>query len=237
MRCRVHPVDVGESPHLVRLRADLFHLGSRADQVARRRDGDEPCPLRKQAVVLACIKLAARGVDLGEANERARARRGLNPGPNVRIVVQPRHDDFVALSPASRQHLCQAVGERCHVRPEDHTRRLASHEVGDGDSAGLDNVSRPPTGGEGPTYVAEACEIGARDRRDDARRNLGAGSAVKVRVAVGERGITGPDPRYIEGQCRTTPARGRRLPRCSHPGRVRRLRSNSGGTQATVAAR
>ena len=79
VRCRVHAVDVAEGADLVGTRGDRGDVRPGADEIARRRDRDEPGALRQQLLVLSGGKLTARRVDLGPADDRAGTRGGLDP--------------------------------------------------------------------------------------------------------------------------------------------------------------
>ena len=108
-------------------------------------------------------------------------------------MVQPGDDDLVAGRPAGRDRTGEAVGQRGHVRAEHHAVRVAADQVGDRVAGLSDDRVGTVTGRERAALVADAGPVCAGDRLDHAVGYLGAGGAVEVCVAVGERRVPGAD--------------------------------------------
>ena len=180
----VHAVDVGERAGCVSLAGDGGHVGPSTEDIARRRHRHEPGAVRQQVVVLSNRQLTGPQVHLRPPYGDAGALRGLNPRPNVRIVVEAGDDDLVSRRPAGRQGPRQPVGEGRHVRPEDHPGPIAPDEVGDGLAAFVGDGPGPLARRECPAAVGETGGISTRDRLDDAGRQLRPSRTVKVGITI-----------------------------------------------------
>src|ERR1019366_7593133 len=54
---------------------------------------------------------------------------GLHPRPDIGIVIEPADHHFIARGPPGGQGSGKAVGQGCHVRPENDPIRLAAGQV------------------------------------------------------------------------------------------------------------
>ena len=199
MRGGVHAVDVDQRADRVCGRGDGRHVRPGADDVAGRGDRDQPGALGQQVAVLGGRQLSSRCVDFGPAHRGTAARGGLHPGPDVRVVVEPRHDHLVARPPAPGQRLGEPVGEGGHVRAEDDAVRAGAGQVGQGLAAFGHDGAGAPAGGEGAPDVADPGPVGVRDRLDDRRGDLRARGTVQVCVAVAQCRVDRPDALYVKG--------------------------------------
>ena len=200
VRGGVHAVDVTERAHLVRVARDRGHVRPGADRVRRRRHRHQPGPRPHQLGVLPGRELAADQVDLGPADQRADPSGGLDPRPDVGVVVEPGDHDLVVGGPLPRQRLRHPVGELRRARAEHHPLGGAADQVGDRRPGLLDNGIRTVAGGEGAAQVPDPGAVRARDRVDHGDGNLRPRRAVQVCVAVSERRIEGSHGGDVEGQ-------------------------------------
>ena len=117
--------------------------------------------------------------DLGEANLEAEVVRELEPGRDVAVVVEPRHDDLVAglELPADRPR--EREVERGHVRAEDDLLRAAAEERGAGPARLVDERLGHPARLVGPADVGVRLAQVPRDRVDHLVRHLRAARPVE----------------------------------------------------------
>ena len=175
------------------LAGDGGHVGPCTENIARRRHRHEAGAVREQVVVLTNRQLTGPQVHFRPPDDDAGARRGLNPRPNVRIVVEAGDDDLVARRPAGRQGPRQPVGQGRHVGPKDHPGPIAPDEVGDGMATFVGDLPGPLARRKCPADVGETGGVSTRDRLDDAGRKLGPSCTVKVGITVGQRRVLRPD--------------------------------------------
>ena len=95
-------------------------VGPGAEQVGRRGDGDQPGPVGEHVGDVVRGR-ARRSRDRTRPSARSprRAAAAIDPGPDVRVVVEPGHDDLVAWRPARGQRAGEVEGERGHAAAED----------------------------------------------------------------------------------------------------------------------
>ena len=123
----VDGVDPGERSDLMREVGDAGGVDERPDSVRRPREGDDPRPLREQGGEV--VEIQRRVVpDLREHHAHAEVALELEPGRDVAVVVEPRHDYLVAGGelPADRPRKGEVEGG--HVRAEDDLLRSAAEE-------------------------------------------------------------------------------------------------------------
>ncbi len=155
VRGGVHAVHVAQRADRVRGGGDRGHVRPGSDDVARRGHRDQPGALGQQLAVLAGGQLGGGDVHLGPAHRGVAPGGGLHPGPDVRVVVEPGHDHLVARRPVPRQGVGEPVGERGHVRPEDHAIRVTAGQVRDGTPALGHDGAGPVASREGAARVAD----------------------------------------------------------------------------------
>ena len=98
----VHGVDPGERAGLVRELDDARGVDERADGVRGPREGDDARPRRELPCEVVVVERAVL-LDLREADDDAEVALELEPGSDVRVVVEPRDDDLVALAELARR--------------------------------------------------------------------------------------------------------------------------------------
>ena len=129
----VHPVDVTERPGRAGQAVIAGHIRPGPDDVAGRGDRHQPGALGDQhSPNCAAGSSPVAGVDIRPPHRGARPLGRLHPGPHVRVVVEPGHDHLVTRPPVAGQRPGQAVGQRGHVRAENHAVRLAAGQRGNG---------------------------------------------------------------------------------------------------------
>src|SRR5437763_10544646 len=98
--CRVvDAVNVDECADLMRRRSDRGNIRHRSEQVRRRGYRDEPGPVTQLGYDVRNGKLSRLLVERNPAHDGANGVRGDHPGPDVRVVVETRHDDLLARRP------------------------------------------------------------------------------------------------------------------------------------------
>ena len=91
----VDGVRPGERARLVRELGDAPRVDERADRVRRERERDDARPLRE--LRLQVVEVERRVVaQVGEPDDQLEVVRELQPGRDVRVVVEPRDEDLVA---------------------------------------------------------------------------------------------------------------------------------------------
>ena len=113
----VHRVDPGERAHTVREFGDLGHRRDRAHSIRGPRECDDARSLREQRPELVEVEHAL-GVDVAEPDGQIPVVRELEPGRDVRVVIEPRADDLVARVPVPCRGAREREVERRHVRAE-----------------------------------------------------------------------------------------------------------------------
>ena len=124
----VDGVGPGERAGVVRELDDPPDVRQRADRVRRDRERDDARALVQQP--LQVVEVERRVVvDVDEVDGQTLVVRELEPRRHVRVVVELRDDDLVALAPGAAGRPRQRKGERRHVRAEDRLLRRAAQEV------------------------------------------------------------------------------------------------------------
>ena len=115
----VDGVDPGERAHLMRELGDARDVDQRPDRVRGPREGDHARALRKQRGRGGRGRAVHSSSDLGEPDFEAEVVRELEPGRDVPVVVEPRHDDLVAARELPADRAREREVERRHVGAED----------------------------------------------------------------------------------------------------------------------
>ena len=100
-----------------------------AEGVGGEREGDELRAIGQLRVERIEIQRAVVGPDVHPTDGGARITRGEQPRPDVRVVVQPCHDDLVSRPPRPSDRARQMQQQRRRVLAEDHLARVAAKEV------------------------------------------------------------------------------------------------------------
>ncbi len=114
----VDGVDPGERARLVRERGDPGHVADRPDGVRGPGERDDAGLVRELPLQVVEVERAVLA-DVHEADGEAAVLRHRQPGRDVGVVVEPRHEDLVAGAQVlARERAREAEVERRHVRPE-----------------------------------------------------------------------------------------------------------------------
>jgi hypothetical protein len=157
VRRPVDGVDPGERAGLVRELGDLRDLGDRPDGVRGPRVGNDARAVAELPLEVVEVE-GAVVADAGEADDEVAVAGKLEPGRDVRVVVEPRHEDLVAGAPVAGGGAREREVERRHVRAEDDLLRRAAEP-------------------------ARAGEAGVRDERVGRAARLVLAADVRVRLA------------------------------------------------------
>ncbi len=111
---------VGE-PH------DPLDIGGRAHRVRRDREPDDPCPVGEEPCEIVVVDLELFGHP-GDPDDDAEIVGELEPRGDVPVVIERRHDHFVALVQCSREGSREQEVERRHARAERDLFRRAGEE-------------------------------------------------------------------------------------------------------------
>ena len=113
----VHGVGPGERAGLVREVDDPADVRRRADRVRGDRERDDARPLRELRGEIVVVELELVGKP-GVTDDDAEVVRELEPGRDVGVVVELRHDDLVARAQRPRERAREQEVERRHARAE-----------------------------------------------------------------------------------------------------------------------
>ncbi len=193
VRCVLHRIDPAERPGFVRELRDPCDVDDRADRVRRPDARDDAHalvePVREVVVVEAQILRHVHPLDL-----EAAVCGELDPRRHSAVVVEPRHEDPVALAPVARGGARQREVEPGHVGAEDDVVGRAAEEAGSvlacrrEDS--LHALARLVVGSDVRARVAQR----AGDRVADLVGHLrSAGRVEEDEAVVAQRGEAGPD--------------------------------------------
>jgi len=107
-------------------RTDIRHG---AEQVGRRRDGDESGARTDQRPDVVDRQLSRSVVERRPTHGRARVVGRNHPGSDVAVVIEPGHHHLVAWRPRLRERPAHLERERRHAPAEDHTARHRAEEI------------------------------------------------------------------------------------------------------------
>ncbi len=127
----VHAVDVEQRAGGVCSVGDRPHRRLGAEQVRRGGDGDQPCPSGDGGLDGGEVDVGGGGVEVDPAHDHAgRPRPRRTHGPNVGIVIEPGHHDFVAWAPLLGDHPGEVEGELGRTAAVDDPAGGYSEQVG-----------------------------------------------------------------------------------------------------------
>ena len=197
----VRPVVDGVGPRqragAVRELDDARHVRRRADRVRRDRERDHLRPLRQLGFEIVEVEREIV-VHAGEADDDAEILGEREPGRDVRVVVEPRADDLVALAQRARERPREQEVERRHARPERDVVRVAGEEAAGGDAGTLDQLDRAHARLVRRADVRVVLAQVAGDRVDHLVRALRAARPVEERERPVERREARADGRDVE---------------------------------------
>jgi hypothetical protein len=180
---------------------DRSHVGDRAGQVARSRDGHQTGALAYNAVIRFWLEIRRRQLWFDPANGGIDSFGPDQPWTDVRVVVESRNDDFVPCPPGCRQRLRQAEDQARRVRPEDDAVRVHGADQVSYRRACFGHVSVGPDAcGEGAAMIADPRSVGPGGRLDHRVWHLGAGRSVQVGPTVGQSRVVRSDRGDVEGR-------------------------------------
>jgi hypothetical protein len=102
----------------------------RADGVGGEREGDELRAIGQLRIERVEVQRDVVLTNIHPSDGGAGVARREQPGPDVRVVVQPGHDDLVPRSPRPSERARQMQQQRRCVLAEEHLARVAAEEVG-----------------------------------------------------------------------------------------------------------
>ena len=123
----VHCVDPGERARVVRELDDPLHVWRRPDRVRGGREGNHPGlvgQLRLEVVVIETEVIS----DVHEVDDDPDIALDLQPGCDVRVVVEARHEHLVARPQRPRKSACKQEVQRSHALAERNLARVTVHE-------------------------------------------------------------------------------------------------------------
>ena len=126
----MYAVDGDERADRLRPRGQLGGRWHRADGVGGEREGDELRAIGQLRVERVEVQRDVVRTNVDPSDGGAGIARGEQPRPDVRVVVEPGHDDLVARSPRPSERARQVQQQRRRVLAEDHLARVAAEEVG-----------------------------------------------------------------------------------------------------------
>src|SRR5690606_4916823 len=135
-----------------------------ADRVARGGYRNDAGTVSNELLVLVGRQLPGGWVKLGPPHRRAGPRGGLQPRPDVRVVVEPGDDHLIARRPIRGEGTRDQIGQRGRARPEDHAVGYAADEVGHRGAGRRGDLERSAAGLEGRRLVPHRAPGHARDR-------------------------------------------------------------------------
>ena len=147
------------------------------------------------------VQLGGRGVEVHPADDGAGVGRRDHPRSDVGVVIEARHDDFVAGAPLRRQRPGQIEGERGHAPPEDHLVRVGVEQVGKSSTALHHDLFGVARSDGGVAAVRQRSKQRAADGVGDGSGRLGSARSVEVRRAVVESGEARADRVDVERRC------------------------------------
>ena len=193
----VHGVCPGERAGVVRQLDDAVRVGQRARGVRGEWEGDDPRPLGE--LPLEVVEVERRVVaDVDEADRQVEIVGELEPGRDVCVVIEPRHEDLVAGRERSADRAGEHEVERRHVLAEDRLVGLATQEVG-GREPGLgeQGVAAPAATEAAAEVRVRLAQVG-RDGVDHRVGALRAAGPVEERGRSPQRGEVGADGLDVE---------------------------------------
>ena len=114
----VDGVDPGERAGFVREVGDPPHVRDRADGVRGPRERDDLRLLRDLRLEIAVVERAVLLAQVGVAHDEVEVVGELEPGRDVRVVVEARDDDLVACGKVAAERSREREVERRHVLAE-----------------------------------------------------------------------------------------------------------------------
>ena len=140
--------------------------------------GDDARALRELAFEVVEVERRVV-VDVDEAHLEALVVRELEPGRDVRVVVEPGDDDLVSFAPLAPGRAREREGERRHVRAEDRLVRSAAEELRGGQARLRDERLGAPARLVRPADVGVRLAVVAGDRVDHLVGHLSAAGPVE----------------------------------------------------------
>jgi putative ABC transport system ATP-binding protein len=137
-------------------------------------------------------------VDLREPHDEAEIVRELEPGRDVAVVVEVRHDDLVAGFERPADGAREREVQRRHVRAEHDLFRRAAEECASGLPGLVDQRLRAAAGFVGAADVCVGLPQVRRDRVDHLVGNLRATGPVEEHEVARQSGEATPHRRYVE---------------------------------------
>ena len=197
----VRPVVDGVGPRerarAVRELDDSRDVRGRADRVRRDRERDDPRPVGELRLEVLEVEREVV-VHAGEADDDAEVVRELEPGRDVRVVVELRADDLVAGLQRPPERPRQQEVERGHALAERDLVGMAGEEAAGGRACTLDQLDRSDARLVRRADVRVVLAEVARDRVDHLVRALRAARAVEEREPAVERRVARPDGLDVE---------------------------------------
>ena len=198
MRGVVHRVDPGERARLVRELGDPCHVHERPDCIGGPGIGNDPRALRELGGQV--VEIERRVVaDVREPDDEIEVARKLEPGRDVAVVVEARHEDLVAGGELPADRSREREVDRRHVRAEDDLLRAAPEKGAAGAPGLVDEHLGPPARLVGAADVRVRLTEVARDCFNDRVRYLGPARPVEEREGPVERREAATDGRDVEG--------------------------------------
>ena len=192
VRAIVHRVDPRERACLMRERGDLRDRGQRPDRIRGPRERDDARPVAQDRPEVVEVEPAVV-VDVAEPYDEPAVVGQLEPRRDVRVVVEPRHDDLVPGGPVPRRRARQREVQRRHVLAEDHLVRRGAEKLGRRlPRPGHERV-RPQRRLEGAAEVRIRFAQVGRDGIDHRVRHLRPARAVEERERTVECREARPD--------------------------------------------
>jgi hypothetical protein len=206
MRRQVHGVGPRERPDARGRCCDPRGVCDRAKGVRGERERHHARALAHEPLESVLVERAVARPDRRVTHHQVVILRHEQPGRDVGVVVEVRHDDLVARLERAGHGVREQEVERGHVRSEGDLLRLAPGEVGGGGARPLEHEVGLHRATEG------AAEVGVRrgevlaHRLDHLGRGLRAAGAVEVRRAARERGEPLAHQARIQAGARQRPA-------------------------------
>ena len=203
----MYPVSPCERADTVCRGSDPAGVRDRADGIRCEREGHDTRALADQLLEPLDVQRHVLGPNRRGADDELVIPRHEQPGRDVGVVIERRHDDLVARLERAGDRVGKQEVERRHVRPEGDAAGLTAGELGGRHAGMLQQLVRCGGGGDRAAQVGVRPAQVAADRVEHLLRRLRA--AGPVEIGRTRRQSREPLPQRVDVEHRRTLARRR----------------------------